>query len=131
MAQSILVHNADELKCYKEKIKSNLDKSVEQLRTVVAGNNPLEVFQRLKFEKCVIEPLSGNTENLIEVINQSMTYMVSIMAVEYLFKLHPNSSFVINWGNASGYDIESEDGNIIGECFATTSIEAMEGWLQI
>lgn len=121
MAQSITVHSPEELKIYKDKIKCNLDKSVEQLQEVLKRNNSLEVFQILKFEKCVTEPLSGNAENLIEVVNQSMTYMVSIMAVEHLFKIHPNSSFNINWGNISGYDIESEDGTIICECFAATS----------
>ena len=121
MAQSIIVHNPDELKTYKDKIKSNLNKSVEQLQEELKNNNPLQVFQILKFEKCVTEPLSGNAENLIEVINQSMTYMVSIMAVEHLFKIHSDSSFIVNWGNVSGYDIESEDGTIICECFAATS----------
>lgn len=57
----------------------------------------------------------------IDITNQSMIYMISIMAVEYLFTLYPNSSFVINWGNTSGYDIESEEGKVIGECFAAIS----------
>lgn len=121
MTQSIIVQSIDELSIYKYRIKNNLDKSMEQLREVLASDNSLKVFQILKFEKCAIEPLSGNAENLIEVINQSMTYMVSVMAVEYLFKIHPDSSFVINWGNIPGYDIESEDGTIICECFAATS----------
>lgn len=121
MAQSITVHSPDELKIYKDKIKCNLDKSVVQLQEILKSNNPLEVFQILKFEKCSTEPLSGNAENLIEVINQSMTYIVSIMAVEQLFKIHPDSCFIVNWGNISGYDIESEDGTIICECFAATS----------
>jgi hypothetical protein len=74
-----------------------------------------------KYEKLVAEPLSGKQENLIEVINQSMTYIVSIMAVEYLLKIFPDKAFVINWGNVSGYDILSEDGCVICECFAATS----------
>jgi hypothetical protein len=43
------------------------------------------------------------------------------MAVEYLLKIFPDKAFIINWGNASGYDIVSEDRCVICECFAATS----------
>lgn len=72
-------------------------------------------------ENSVTEPLSGKAENLIEVINQSMTYLVSIMAVEHLYDVHKEQIFKINWVNVAGYDIESADGTIICECFASTS----------
>ena len=121
MTESITVHSISELNIYKDKIVSNLNKCVNQLREILAHNYSLEIFQVLKFEKCVTEPLSGNDENLIEVINQSMTYGVSIMAVEYLYKIYSDQTFIINWGNIAGYDIQSEDGTIICECFAATS----------
>ena len=107
MTESITVHSISELNIYKDKIVSNLNKCVNQLREILAHNYSLEIFQVLKFEKCVTEPLSGNDENLIEVINQSMTYGVSIMAVEYLYKIYSDQTFIINWGNIAGYDIQS------------------------
>jgi hypothetical protein len=121
MATAVIIHSIDELKTYKEIIASNLDKGIKQLQELLAKGNPTYIFQVFKFEKFVAEPLSGNQENLVEVINQSMTYIVSIMAVEYLLKTFPDKSFVVNWGNASGYDIVSEDGRVICECFAATS----------
>jgi hypothetical protein len=121
MATAAIIHSLDELRTYKETITSNLNKGIKQLQELLANGNPLHIFQMFKFEKFVAEPLSGKQENLIEVINQSMTYIVSLMAVEYLLKTFPDKAFIINWGNASGYDIISEDGCVICECFAATS----------
>lgn len=121
MTESITVHSISELEKYKELINTNLEICINQLKELFKKNNALEIFQELKFEPCVTEPLSGKPENLIEVINQSMTYLVSIMAAEYLYNTYPEQVFKINWGNAAGNDIESLDGTIIAECFAATS----------
>ena len=124
MTKSIIIYNAAELQKYRNIIQSNLDKSNMQLQELMKAKTSLEIFQYFKFEKCVTEPLSGKQENLIEVINQSMTYLISVKAVEYLFNIYTNQTFIVNWGNASGYDIESEDGTVIGECFAATSFRS-------
>lgn len=124
MSKQIVVHNTDELNNYKNTILNNLNNSVNMLRQVLNNNDALDVFKIFKFEKMTSEPLSGNPENLIEVINQAHTYLISIMAVEYLYKLHPAQAFIINWGNIPGYDIESVDGTIIAECFAATSYKS-------
>lgn len=114
----------EELKAYKETIVNNLKESVEAVKTVINSCNALEMFRAFKFDKIAVEPLSGKAENLIEVVNQSQTYLVSIMAIEYLYKIYPYQSFKINWGNIPGYDIESVDGTIIAECFAATSYKS-------
>lgn len=121
MARPVIIHNPNELNNYKKMIMNNLEKGREMLQIVINEHNALETFQILKFEKSSIEPLSGESENFIEVINQSMSYIVSCMAVEYLYQLFPKQSFRLNWGNVSGFDIESLDGMIICECFAATS----------
>lgn len=56
-----------------------------------------------------------------KIFNQSQTYFVTLAATEYLLSHYPEKSFLLNWGNVSGYDIESTDGEIIAECFAATS----------
>ena len=124
MSKQIVVHNIDELDTYKNTILENLNNSVNILQQVLNKNDALQAFKIFKFEKMAIEPLSGNPENLIEVINQAHTYLISIMAVEYLYKLYPAQAFIINWGNIPGYDIESVDGTIIAECFAATSYKS-------
>ena len=124
MTKQIVVHNTDELDNCKKTILNNLNRSVNMLHQVLNKNDALDAFKRFKFEKIAVEPLSGRAENLVEVINQSHTYLISIMAVEYLYKLYPAKAFVINWGNIPGYDIESVDGTIIAECFAATSYKS-------
>lgn len=124
MTEQIIIHNVSELQIYKQKIIDNLNSSVRAIMQIIAENEALDVFKMFKFEKMAIEPLSGKPENLIEVINQAHTYLISIIAVEYLYKTYPTKSFLINWGNIPGYDIESTDGTIIAECFAATSYKS-------
>ena len=124
MAKQIIVSSALELENYRNEIASNVEKNIIELKKVLDSESPLDVFHKMKFDKIGIEPISGKEENIIEVINQLQTYMVSIMAVEYLLKEYPDKSFIVNWGNISGYDIESLDGEVISECFASTSYKS-------
>lgn len=121
MEKSVLIRNKEDLKHYREQIKMNLNLGFKNLVRLIETDDVLNVFQKMKFEKIVIEPLTGEPENLLEVVNQCHTYLVSIMGMEYLLEIFPDTSFTINFGNVSGYDIESEDGRIIAECFAATS----------
>lgn len=121
MTERIVVSSKVELTGYRNKITENVQKNVFKLKRILDEEKPLDAFSKMKFDKIAIEPLSGKEENIIEVINQLQTYMVSIMAVEYLLERHPSKVFTINWGNIPGYDIESSDGEVIAECFAATS----------
>ena len=121
MANTVTINSADELRTYKATILSNLAKSVWDISAIIESENAQEVFRQFKFEKIATEPLSGKPENLVEVINQSQTYLVTLAATEYLLCLYPEKAFILNWGNVSGYDIESTDGTIVAECFAATS----------
>lgn len=80
MSKQIVVHNTDELNKYKKIILNNLNGSINMLQQVLSNNDALDAFKIFKFEKIATEPLSGNPENLIEVINQAHTYLISIMA---------------------------------------------------
>lgn len=54
------------------------------------------------------EPVFREPENLVEVVNQSRTYLISLMAlmaVEYLMKVHPDVSFIVNGDNISSAGI--------------------------
>lgn len=121
MTNAVTISDTEELSRYKTTILSNLKKSVQDIRTLIESENAQEIFMQFKFEKVATEPLSGKPENLVEVINQSQTYFVTLTAVEYLLRHYPGKAFTLNWGNVSGYDIESTDGEIIAECFAATS----------
>lgn len=124
MTERLVVHNRAELEKYKQVILDNLWDSVRVIEELIRDSSALEVFKRFKFDKIAVEPLTGQAENLIEVVNQSQTYLVSLMAVEFLYQRFPTQTFIVNWGNVPGYDIESEDGTIIAECFAATSFRS-------
>lgn len=121
MANTVTIKSIEELYQYRETIFSNLAHSTWKIKSIIESENAHEVFKLFKFGKIAIEPLSGKPENLIEVVNQSQTYLVTLAAVEYLFPLFPDKAYILNWGNIGGYDIETNDGEIIAECFAATS----------
>ena len=89
MTEQIIVSNAYELANYRNIITNNIEKSVLVLKKILESESPLDAFGRMKFDKIAIEPISGKEENIIEVINQLQTYMVSIMATEYLLAEFP------------------------------------------
>lgn len=121
MGKTICVCNIEMLNQHKLKIMDNLDRGLEQMKRMLENADALTFFKNAKFEKTIVDPFSGEDENMIEVINQCHTYLVSLMAAEYLLENHPGVTLRINLGNVSGYDIESDDKQIIAECFAATS----------
>ena len=119
--KSIVINTESEIEAYKIKIISNLDVCKDMLSDLLKREDSLAFFKKVKFEKTVVDPLTGAPENLIEVINQCQTYFVTLMGAEYLISKFPNTTFKIRLGNVSGYDIESVEGTIVAECFAATS----------
>lgn len=121
MARQVIISDVEQLMKYKQIIRGNLEATIAEVHRVIINESAMDAIAGFKYDKLAKEPLSGEPENLIEVVNQSQTYLISLMAIEYLMKKHPGISFTVNWGNISGYDIESEDNMIIAECFASTS----------
>ena len=75
---------------------TKINNSANMLQQVLNNNDALDAFKIFKFEKMALESLSGKLENFIEVINQPHIYLISIIAVEYLYNLYPVQSFIIN-----------------------------------
>ena len=124
MGKVICINNIEELNELEMSILKNLNRSIEKLKEILEQYDAFNIFHMLKFEKTSFEALSGAEENLIETINQSQTYIVSIKAVRQLIETFPECKFVLNMGNVSVYDIESTDGTVIAECFAATSFKS-------
>ena len=121
MSKTRIIKNKDELNKLRAEIMGSLDQSVVMIQELMSSMDSLSFFKKIKFEKTVTDSFTGEPENFAEMIDQCQTYLVSIMAVEYLIQKHQGVSFKINFGNVSGYDIESVDGDIVAECFAATS----------
>ena len=121
MGKEIFFASQIELEEYRKTIHSNLTKSLQKLKTVFESNDPVEAFDACKYDKIVFDPLTGQNENLIEMLNQHQTYLVTLKAVEYLLNKYPEKSFLARFGNIAGYDVESTDGEVIAECFAAVN----------
>lgn len=121
MTPIITIHNENELAEYEEMIRKNLADGKAALLSLLQGGDTLDFYKKVKFGKCIPEPITGRPENFIEVINQSMTYLVCIRGVGFLLKWHPGHEFIVNFGSNPGYDIVSADESIIAECFASTN----------
>ena len=81
MANTVTISSAEELSRYKTTI---LRKSMQDIKAMIDSEDAQEIFKHFKFDKIATEPLSGKPENLVEVINQSQTYFVTLAATEYL-----------------------------------------------
>lgn len=121
MGKEILFANQIELEEYRKTIHSNLTKSLQKLTVVFESNDPVEVFEACKYDKIVFDPLTGKGENLIEMLNQHQTYLVTLKAVEFLLNKYLAKSFIARFGNIAGYDVESTDGEVVAECFAAVN----------
>lgn len=103
MANTVTISSAEELSRYKTTILSNLRKSVQDIKAMIDSEDAQEIFKHFKFDKIATEPLSGKPENLVEVINQSQTYFVTLAATEYLLTeqqrccLYPLPLFLGKW----------------------------------
>lgn len=121
MSKTRVIKDKAELNNLRKEIMGSLDQSVSMIGELMNSMDSLSFFKKIKFEKTVIDPLTGELENFAEMIDQCQTYLVTIMGVEYLLDKFPDTEFTIHLGNVSGYDIVSRDESIVAECFASTN----------
>lgn len=82
----------------------------------------ISFLHELKFSKVGKDPLENRSLNFIEQLNQSFTYMASFIAVKYLLDNYPQyAPYTLNLGTSSGYDILSNNNEIVAETFAVTN----------
>jgi hypothetical protein len=58
-------------------------------RLTAAEPDGLEVLRRLKFTEMAWHPIDDRSLNLVERINQTWTYLVTLKAMPFLFERHP------------------------------------------
>jgi hypothetical protein len=82
--------------------------SVKAMRLLL-DNEPdaLQALRILKFEEFGHHPLEPRRLNLMEQLNQSFTYLVSLEAARWLLSTHPMAGSIrLNLGTANGLDRE-------------------------
>lgn len=123
MMKRIMINSSAEAEKHIKVIEQSIDKAISNITRMV--DNPKKLFYSMKFEQIGLNPLTHTPLNIIEQINQTYTYLVSLKAAKYIFEqLDFQGELNLNLGTASGFDIEARDGSIVGEVFAATSISS-------
>ena len=115
------VKTIEEIEYLKKTILINAEKTFEQLKTEAKSLPAMTFLAEIKFDKVGIDPLEGTELNFIEQINQTFSNLVVLEGASRLLQLYPNTTLKLNFGPASGFDIESADGEVVAECFAVTT----------
>ena len=84
----------------------------------------MDFWAAFKFDRIGHDSISGQPQNLIEQINQMYSNLVVLNAADDLLDSYPGTSFELQLGVSSGYDIQSTDGSIVAECFAVTTVSS-------
>lgn len=117
----MVIKTVEEIENLKKKVLINAEKTFEQLRAKTASLPAMTFLAEVKFDKMGIDPLEGTELNFIEQINQTFSDFVVLEGAGQLLQLYPNTTLKLNLGPASGFDIESDDGEVVAECFAVTT----------
>lgn len=118
------ISSVSELATLEIEIRRAAASTVKALGAATARDDPLDVLRAIKFREIGFDPLQPDRPlNLVEQVNQSFTYLVSLHAVAHLLERHPASKpFHLNLGARSGTDIFSDDGLVAAEVFAAVSL---------
>jgi hypothetical protein len=116
------VRNLRDIEILEARLTDSAQRTVIALPAILGQGSPLEVLARLKFEETGFHPFEERSLNLVEQLNQTFTYLASLRAARWIWANHPDAfPLHLNLGTASGFDIESADGSVVAETFATVS----------
>lgn len=103
-------------------IRAAADRTVRALGDILASEpDSLQVLRLMKFKEIGHHPIDERRLNVIEQVNQTFTYLVTLEAARWLMARHPGLTLKINLGTASGFDLESvAPGDVAAEVFAAT-----------
>jgi len=95
----------------RKKILKSLKSTHMKLKETLDSKTPTKLFHAIKFEKIGCDPLNSKAQwNLIEQINQTFTYLVSLKAAEILYKECKSIETIeLNLGTQSGFDLIGRD----------------------
>ena len=126
MTKTRTVSNLEEISALEKKVRAAIRKTVSALGGLIDNSKPFNLFYAMKFEPVGYDPLEPERPlNLIEQINQSFSYLVTLRGAAYLLRKHPTAvPFMLNFGTAPGPDIVSADRSVMAEAFAATRTDS-------
>lgn len=98
------------------------ESTTTKLKDLLEHKKGIDLFHEIRFLEFGQDPLEDRPLNLVEQLNQTFTYLISLMATEYLLEAHPeHAPYILNLGTSPGYDVVSKDEVVIAETFAAVS----------
>ena len=117
----MVIKTFEEIEHLKQTLLMNAEKTFEQVRVKTESLPAMAFLAEVKFDKMGVDPLKGTTLNFIEQLNQMFSDLVVLEGASRLLCLYPEKTLKLSLGPASGFDIESIDGEVVAECFAVTT----------
>lgn len=108
-----------------QSVRAAAERTVRALRDLLANeSDSLQVLRLMKFTELGYHPGEDRSLNLIEQVNQTFTYLVSLEAARWVLLQHPQlllQGLNINLGTQPGFDLESVENDFMAaEVFAAT-----------
>jgi hypothetical protein len=120
---NLTIHTNDDA----DRLMAKVREAADYARQWIAAQtgDPLELLRRMKFDPVGFHPITHDSLNLIEQINQTWTFMAAIAAARQLLALHRDAGgFRLAPGADASLelDIMSEKAGLVGaETFAAVS----------
>jgi hypothetical protein len=111
----IIVHTVADIDPLLKTVRAAAQRTAKALACLTSDEpDGLEVLRRLKFTKMAWHPIDDRSLNLVEQINQTWTYLVTLKALPFLFERHVEAGgFRLNLGTDAGTDIVSLVPNVV------------------
>jgi hypothetical protein len=114
------VRSLEEVNQVRSSVIEAVEKTSRWLRSL--EHQPMQLFRSMRFTQIGTDPLTHESLNIIEQLNQTFTILCSLRAVEILFKLHPSiQGFSLAMATCGGRDIQSIESELLAaEVFCAT-----------
>ena len=121
----MLIRSTLEIDKLIQSVRAASDRTVHSLRDLLANErDSLQVLRLMKFHEIGHHPSEDRKLNIIEQVNQTFTYLVSLESAKWVLQAHPEllpAGINLNLGTAPGFDLESVDAEILAaEVFSAT-----------
>lgn len=121
----VLITSLKEIDRLARSVRSSAERTVNSMRLLLANEpDSLHVLRLMKFSEIGHHPTEDRKLNIIEQLNQTFTYLVSLEAARWELVRHPEllpSGLKVNLGTAPGFDLESvQTGHLAVKVFAAT-----------
>ena len=119
-----LVACKDDIEILRNKIMASVEMTSQKVRSYQETMDPIKLMFEMRFHKLGFDPITHTALNFVEQLNQMFSDLVVLEGAQYLVHNYPGKVFRLHLGTESGFDIESDDGQIVAECFAVTTVRS-------